>query len=142
MLNLTTLMPALPPVKLPNGSVHQIVPLTAESYEMFKTLRSFQKAVEAGEDVDEDVYLDMVDAVLAKVLPTATPDDLASFGFRVEVKLAPILAAAGRIDDVLVALSEVQRASEGNGEALAGSILPTTPAAPSPDTAAPLDKTG
>jgi hypothetical protein len=142
MLNLANLMPALPPVKLPNGTVHQIVPLSAHMYEQFKEIRAMQKAIEAGEDIDDAIYVDAVDVLLQAVLPTATPDDLASFGFRVEIKLAPILAAAGRVDDVLYALEAATAGNGGNVEALLESIQSTTPAAPSPDTAAPSDRIG
>jgi hypothetical protein len=139
-LNLALLMPALPPVILPSGTTHQIMPLTARGYEMFKTLREMQRQYEQTNVLDEAVYLQVIDDLLALVLPTATPDDLASLGFRVEVKLAPILAAAGRVDDVLLALEESESAP--NGEALSVPLQSTESAAPSPTTHAPLDKTG
>jgi len=139
-MNLASLMPALPPVIIPNGSTHQMVPLTARGYELFKELRQYQDASNNGERVDELAYLDVVDELLALVLPTASPDDLASFGFRMELKLGPILAAAGRVDDVLNAIAEAE--ADPNGEALPDLSPVMGSVAPSLDTPPPLGATG
>jgi hypothetical protein len=139
-MNLASLLPALPPVIIPNGTTHQIMPLTARGYELFKEVRQYQAAANNGELVDDSAYLDIVDELLALVLPTATPDDLASFGFRIEIKLGPILAAAGRVDDVLNAIAEAE--ADPNREALPDPSPAMGSVAPSPDTPRPLGATG
>lgn len=142
-LNLAALVPALPAVVLPNGVERQLHPLSAQAYEMYRQLSSMTTQFQAGESVNEDDYMDLIDAILARVLPDATPDDLASFGVRVELKMAPILAAAGRVDEVVRAMQALETSAAGNEAALLPEWNPdTTSAAPSPDIATPSDKTG
>lgn len=129
-LNLAALVPTLPPVILPNGKEVQLKALTAEGYELYRQMRLMTQQVQHGEAVDEEAYIATIDRLLAAVLPDADADDLASFGVRYELKMAPILAAAGRVDEVLTALSSAGN-TEGNGEALQGSMPVTTSAAPS-----------
>jgi hypothetical protein len=118
-INLALMVPALPVVGLPNGKEVQLVALTAEGYELYREIQAIireeQDAIEAGEEPATDVagFHDMLDRCLAIVLPTATRDDLASLGVRVQVKLAPLMAAAGQVDTVLEALAALD--PEGNG---------------------------
>lgn len=140
-LNLAALAPALPSVILPNGREIAVRPMTARAYELYREMSGYTAAFQKGEDVDETLYLDLVDECLALVMPDATPDDLASLGVRVEFKMAPILMAAGRVDEVMRAMAE-QEETVGNGETLRDSRRDTILAASSPDTPKPLGKTG
>lgn len=110
-LNLAELVPALPPVILPNHKEVKMSPLTARGYELFL---SVQRALRGEEGMDES-FVEMVDELLAIVLPTASRDDLASFGVRHDLKLGVILAAAGAVDDALTAMKQETAGSEGNG---------------------------
>lgn len=130
-LNLAALVPTLPSVILPNQKEVQLHALTAEGYELYRQMRGLTQQVQNGEDVDEDAYMGVIDRLLALVLPDATPDDLASFGVRFELKMAPILAAAGRVDEVIATLNAAEKASEGNGVAQPDSSPDTISAAPS-----------
>lgn len=130
-LNLAALVPTLPTVILPNGKEVQLKALTAEGYELYRQMRILTQQVQHGEAVDEEAYIATIDRLLAAVLPDADADDLASFGVRYELKMAPILAAAGRVDEVLTALSSAAGEAEGNGGAQLGSTPVTTSAAPS-----------
>lgn len=141
-LNLASLVPPLPPVTLPNGKEVQIVHLSAKGYEMYREMQTMILDLQAGFEIDETHHINLIDNLLALVLPDATPDDLASLGARVELKMAPILVAAGRVDEVLEALEANSGGSQGNGEALSGSPLSTISVAPSPDTVVPLAKIG
>jgi len=140
-LNLAALAPALPSVILPNGREIAVRPMTARAYELYREMSGYTAAFQKGEDVDETLYLDLVDECLALVMPDATPDDLASLGVRVEFKMAPILMAAGRVDEVMRAMA-AQEETVGNGETLRDSRRDTILAASSPDTPKPLGKTG
>lgn len=104
-------------------------------------MQSLITDVQQERPVDEQLFTVVIDELLALVLPDATPDDLASLGDRYELKMAPILAAAGRVDEVLASFSAKEEA-EGNGDALSDLNQSTTSVAPSSDTAKPLDKTG
>jgi hypothetical protein len=115
--------------------------MTARAYELYREMSGYTAAFQKGEDVDETLYLDLVDECLALVMPDATPDDLASLGVRVEFKMAPILMAAGRVDEVMRAMA-AQEETVGNGETLRDSRRDTILAASSPDTPKPLGKTG
>lgn len=141
-LNLASLVPPLPPVTLPNGKEVQIAHLSAKGYEMYREMQTMILDLQAGRDINEDAYITLIDNLLAIVLPDASPDDLASIGARVELKMAPILAAAGRVDEVLEALESAAGALKGNAEALPDSQLSMISVAPSPDTAVPLVKIG
>lgn len=141
-LNLAALVPELPAVILPNGKEVQMVPFTAEAYEKFRFIQQMTKLIMDGEAVDEEEYYDLLDSVVQLVLPSASADDLASLGARMELKMSIVTAASGKVDEVLKALNDVTQKSEGNEEALLASIQPTMSAAPSPDTPELLDKTG
>jgi hypothetical protein len=110
-LNLAELVPALPAVTLPNGIEVQMAPLTARGYELFLAI---QRAMGGEGDIDF-AFVEKLDEVLAIVLPTATPDDLASLGVRHDLKLAVILSAAGAVDSALDAIKNETAGSEGNG---------------------------
>jgi hypothetical protein len=125
-LNLAALVAPLPPVTLPNGTTHALV-FTAQAAELWKKIRHVFAALQRGESIDEFGAEDDIDACLAAVIPTATPDDLASFGTRFGVKLATIGAAAGRVDEVMQLL-EAANANKGNGSG--GEATPAS----SPDT--------
>lgn len=109
-LNLALLVPQLPMVRFPSGVEHQLMPLTAESYELWLEVQQLVRSSEENEPIDVSYFHALLDLLLAKVLPTASKDDLASLGTRTEVKLAPCMAAAGQIDSVMAALD----ALEGN----------------------------
>lgn len=141
-LNLAALVPELPAVILPNGKEVQMVPFTAEAYEKFRFVQQLTRELIAGDEVDEEEYYDLIDMVVKAVLPSATPDDLASLGARVELKMSIITAASGKVDEVLKALDDARPKSEGNGEALPPSTQSTISAASSLDTPELLDKTG
>lgn len=141
-LNLAALVPELPAVILPNGKEVQMVPFTAEAYEKFRLVQQLTRELMQGETIDEEEYFDLIDSVVKAVLPSATPDDIASLGARVELKMSVITAASGKVDEVLQALDDVRPKSEGNEEALPRSTQSTTSAALSLDTPEPLDKTG
>jgi hypothetical protein len=141
-LNLAALAPALPPVILPNGREVAVRPMTARAYELYRELTGYTAAFQRGEDVDEGAYLDLVDECLALVLPDATPDDLASLGVRIEFKMAPILMAAGRVDEVMRAMAAQDAGTEGNGETLPGLPHDTTSAASSLGTPKRSGRTG
>lgn len=115
-LRLADLVPALPMVELLNGKEIQLAPLTARGYELFLSIQETMRGAEMGLDTDD--ALDMVkkiDEVLGSVLPTATPDDLASFGVRTDMKLSVIMSAAGAVDEVLASLGqETNTESSGN----------------------------
>lgn len=140
-LNLASLVPPLPLVTLPNGKEVQLRHLSAKGYELYREMQSLITDVQQERPVDEQLFTVVIDELLALVLPDATPDDLASLGDRYELKMAPILAAAGRVDEVLASFSAKEEA-EGNGDALSDLNQSTTSVAPSSDTAKPLDKTG
>jgi hypothetical protein len=127
-LNLAALVPTLPSVIIPNGKELQLRPLTAEGYELYRQMRQLTAQVQNGGEVDEDAYVNVIDRLLGVVLPDATDDDLASFGVRYELKMAPILAAAGRVDEVVSALASA--APEGNEVAQPDSLPDTISAAP------------
>lgn len=110
-LNLAELVPALPPVILPNRKEVEMSPLTARGYELFLAV---QRGIRGEEDMGME-FVAKVDELLAIVLPTATKDDLASFGVRHDLKLGVILAAAGAVDDALEAIKNETAGSEGNG---------------------------
>ena len=109
-LNLAELVPELPPVILPNKKEVSMSPLTARGYELFLAV---QRAMRGEEDIGM-AFVEKVDELLAIVLPTATPDDLASFGVRHDLKLGVILAAAGAVDEALGAIKNETASSEGN----------------------------
>lgn len=119
-LNLAALVKPLPPVILPDGSEHPLV-YTAHAAEAYKRVRVFVDLLRRGEEIPQLEASDAIDECLTLVLPSATPDHLASFGERTELKLAVIAAAAGRVDAVLQTLY----AAQGNAEPGAG-VLPTT----------------
>lgn len=110
-LNLAELVPPLPQVTLPNGKEYQIAPLTARGYELFLAV---QRAMHGEEDIGFE-FVAKVDELLAIVIPAATPDDLASFGVRHDLKLAVIMTASGAVDNVLEAIKDETVSSEGNG---------------------------
>lgn len=141
-LNLAALVPELPAVILPNGKEVQMVPFTAEAYEKFRLVQNMTRALMDGENISEMDYYDLLDELVKLVLPAATPDDLASLGARMELKMSIVTAASGKVDEVLEALSAATGKPEGNGEALPPSIQSMTSAAPSPATRKHLDKTG
>jgi hypothetical protein len=116
-LKLADLVPALPMVELLNGKEIQLVPLTARGYELFLSIQEAMRGVEMGLDTDDAVdMVKKIDEVLGIVLPTATPDDLASFGVRTDIKLGVIMSAAGAVDEVLSSLrAETNTDSSGNG---------------------------
>lgn len=117
-LNLAELVPELPEVVLPSKNVVQVVPFTAASYEKYRLLQKMTVAgMQQTASFDEDKYLDLLNEVLCLVIPSATPDDLASFGDRVELKLSVLAIAAGRVDEVVQALEAATGRSEGKDEA-------------------------
>jgi hypothetical protein len=129
-LNLAALVAPLPEVILPNGRTVPMAHLSADGFERFRGIQQMMRAADAGEPVD-DAHADAeIDACLALALPTATRDDLASFGLRVELKLAVLAAAAGRVDTVLHAVAQAQAAIAGNG----AGTTPTRPRRSSPNT--------
>jgi hypothetical protein len=111
----------MPDIILPNGRTVLCGHMTAQSYEQFRTIQQMWKDSTDGMEIDHEKFLDLVDAVLKSVLPLATPDDLASFGARIDMKMAVITAAAGGADDVVAALeAQSKPVTEGNEEALLG----------------------
>jgi hypothetical protein len=122
-LNLAALVAPLPPVILPNGTSHALV-FTADAAERYKGIRRLIAAVERGDTVDDLAAEDDIDECLAVMIPTATNEDLASFGARVEVKLTVLAAAAGRLDAVMHALHTL---SQSGKAAEAGEAPPSSP---------------
>ena len=121
-LNLAALVKPLPPVILPDGSEHPML-FSAAAAEAYKHVRQYVDALRRGEPFNELDAEDAIDTCLQLVVPSATPDHLASFGARTELKLAVLAAAAGRLDSVMAALYP------DAGNAPAGSAaLPTDPA--------------
>jgi hypothetical protein len=113
VMNLQQMVPRLPKVRLVSGREVQLMHFTAEGYEMWTELRALVADSESGIEVDTIHVEELTDQLLRKVLPDATPDDLAAFGSRLEAKMAPIMAAAGQVDAVMAALEALD---EGNGE--------------------------
>ncbi|MES2524035.1 MAG: hypothetical protein V4617_15115 [Gemmatimonadota bacterium] len=110
-LNLAALVAPLPPVILPNESEHALV-FTAHAAQLFRTIRHLIDAVNRGETINDLDAEDTVDECLVHVLPTATPDDLASLGTRLELKLSILTAASGQVDAVMHALEEAAAAGK------------------------------
>lgn len=114
VMNLAAMVPTLPMVRLLNGHEVQLMPFTAEGYELWSELRALVVDSENGEEVDSLYVEALADRLLQMVLPDATKDELAAFGSRLEAKMAPILGAAGQIDTVMAALDALD---EGNAQA-------------------------
>jgi hypothetical protein len=126
-LNLAALVAPLPPVILPNGTSHQMM-FTAQAAELYKQIRHHVAAHLRGEAIDDLEAEAAIDACLAHVLPSATPDDLASLGVRVEWKVTILAAASGRVDEVLHALAAATAGNASGGEATPDSPPVTTSA--------------
>lgn len=143
-LNLAAMIPALPEVILPNGKTVQLAPLTAESYKKFVQIQNeMRDAMEDGAStVDEGIFSSTVDDIFAAVLPGATPDDLASVGVRLEIKLSVIFAAAGAVDATLQRLEEVTPVPEGKAKAPPRSRRETKSVAPARGTPKRSRRTG
>ena len=119
-LNLAAMVGALPAIILPNGSAHAPV-FTAHAKTQYMAILHLIESLKRGETIDELETSELIDACLASVLPSATPDDLASLGMRTEHKLTVLAAAAGRLDEVLLALE----AASGKAAAVDGSPAST-----------------
>lgn len=110
-LNLAVLVKPLPPVILPNGTEHALN-FTAHAAQLYRGIRQRMAELMDGQPIDELLTEDEVDACLKEVMASATPDDLASLGTRIEYKLTILAAAAGRLDEVMQALHAVGNAPE------------------------------
>ncbi len=129
-LNLAALVAPLPNVVLPNGVEVAMKPLSADGYERFRRVQQALRDVQQGEPIDEGQTEADIDACLSLVLPTATAEDLASFGLRIELKLAVLTAASGRVDVVLREIEKVQAsvaAETGRGKAGRATRPPRSP---------------
>lgn len=126
-LNLAALVAPLPPVVLPDGSEHQLV-YTAKVAERYKPIRHLIAAVMRGEEIDELSAEDDIDECIALTIPTASPDQLASLGARVGVKLSILAAASGRVDEVMHVLHAASAGNAPEAEAAPRSSLDTTSA--------------
>lgn len=117
-LNLAIMMQPLPPAKLPNGKEIPMVHFTAEAYDLWNEVQDAISDEQAGRPVDVPAFRGNLDRLLALCLPEATPDDLATFGARTEAKLAVAMACAGKLDQVIASLQELE------GNATAGQSTP------------------
>lgn len=123
-INLADFLKPLPPVILPDGSTHQLV-WTAQAAEQFKRIRLLRDALATGEaspqlNAESEAA---IDACLAAVLPSASAEQLLSFGLRYDVKMSVLIAASGNADRALELL--IAR----SGKATAGEASPPSPPA-------------
>lgn len=126
-LNLAALVAPLPPIVLPNGTEHQCV-FTAHAATQYKEIRRMLAALHANEAIDEIEAENLIDECVQLVLPTASADDLASLGMRVELKLTILAAASGRVDEVMHALHAASAGNAPEAEAAPRSSLDMTSA--------------
>jgi hypothetical protein len=113
-INLADMLAPLPPVRFPTGAECAVRPFTAEAYELYRALRGRMEKAVQGEGINEDEMQEMLSRLLALVVPDATPDDLASLGERFDAKLVPVMLAAGRVEEVMAAMHDVNAVPEGN----------------------------
>lgn len=129
-LNLAALVAPLPPVILPNGAEHKLV-YTAAVAEVYKRIRRMQAEAERGDPVDDELAEDLIDQCIALAMPSASPDDLASLGVRIEVKLTILAAAAGAVDEVMHALEAMNQSGKATADEGAPLSPPSTTSAQS-----------
>lgn len=141
-VSLVRLAGALPVFEFPNKSEHQLERFDAEAYGLWIEIQELVEDEKKRIPVDGNHFRDTLDALLRKVFPTATPNDLASFGANVELKMAPILAAAGQVDHVVALLQGIDEGNESTGQSTPHSGPSTTSARRSRGTVASIGKRG